>query len=141
VLSVNVVAAAMLAQRVAPGMASRGFGRVVNIASDTFDRPPAAGMVPYITSKGAVIGLTRILALELGPSGITVNAISPGLTQTAGARTGQPDELFERVRDQQAIKRTLEPSDYSGILELLVSEQGAAITGQTIRVDAGLVMT
>jgi NAD(P)-dependent dehydrogenase (short-subunit alcohol dehydrogenase family) len=140
VLSVNVVATAVLAQRVAPGMARRGFGRIVNIASDTFDRPPGPGLVAYIASKGGVIGLTRILALELGPSGITVNAISPGLTLTTGARAGQPGEHFERVRGQQAIKRALVPSDYDGILGLLVSEQGEAITGQTIRVDAGLVM-
>ncbi len=140
VLSVNVVAAAMLARRVAPGMARRHFGRIVNIASDTFDRPPGPGMTAYITSKGGLIGLTRSLAVELGPSGITVNAISPGLTDTAGARAGQPDELFERVRDAQAIRRNLQPADYAGILNLLVSEQGAAITGQTIRVDGGVVM-
>jgi NAD(P)-dependent dehydrogenase (short-subunit alcohol dehydrogenase family) len=140
VLSVNVVAAAMLARRVAPAMATRGFGRIVNIASDTFDRPPGPAMVAYITSKGGLIGLTRSLAVELGPSGITVNAISPGLTRTAGARAGQPEEHFERVREQQAIKRTLQPADYAGILALLVSEQGQAITGQTIRADAGVVM-
>ncbi len=140
VLSVNVVAAAMLARRVAPGMARRHFGRIVNVASNTFDRPPGPAMSAYIASKGGLIGLTRSLAVELGPSGITVNAISPGLTHTAGARAGQPDELFERVREQQALRRTLQPADYSGILGLLVSEQGGAVTGQTIRVDGGVVM-
>src|SRR5579875_2146181 len=95
VLAVNVVAAALLAQRVAPGMARAGFGRIVSIASDTFDRPPAPGMAAYVASKGGLIGLTRALAHELGPQGITVNAIAPGLTLTPGAAAGQPNELFE----------------------------------------------
>jgi NAD(P)-dependent dehydrogenase (short-subunit alcohol dehydrogenase family) len=140
VLSVNVVAAAMLARRVAPAMGDRGFGRIVNIASDTFDRPPAPGYVSYITAKGALVGLTRTLAFELGSSGITVNAISPGLTRTTSVSSLVPEEHFEGVAAAQAIKRSLEPSDYEGILGLLVSPEGEAITGQVIRVDAGLVM-
>jgi 3-oxoacyl-[acyl-carrier protein] reductase/(S)-1-phenylethanol dehydrogenase len=140
VLAVNVVAAAMLSRHVVPGMAERGFGRIVNVASDTLDRPPGAGFVPYVTAKGALIGLTRALAVELGPMGITVNAISPGLTSTPAVRAQQPDAAFQQVVGAQAIKRTLEPSDYEGILALLVSPAGEAITGQNIRADAGLVM-
>jgi NAD(P)-dependent dehydrogenase (short-subunit alcohol dehydrogenase family) len=141
VLAVNVVAPAVLAQRVAPGMARRGFGRIVNIASDTFDRPPAPGFVPYVTAKGALIGLTRALAVELGPSGITVNAISPGLTATPSSRSKVPDAVFQKVEDAQALRRPLVPGDYEGPLALLVSPGGGAITGQNIRVDAGLVMS
>jgi NAD(P)-dependent dehydrogenase (short-subunit alcohol dehydrogenase family) len=140
VLSVNVVAAAMLAQRVAPGMAERGFGRIVNIASDTFDRPPAPGFVPYVTAKGALIGLTRTLAVELGPSGITANVISPGLTLTPGSRSVVPEEAYAHVVGGQCIKRSLVPTDYAGLLALLVSPEGEAITGQNIRANAGLVM-
>jgi 3-oxoacyl-[acyl-carrier protein] reductase/(S)-1-phenylethanol dehydrogenase len=139
VLAVNVEAAVSLCRRVAPGMAERGWGRIVNVASDTFDRPPGPGLLAYITSKGAVIGLTRALAVELGPAGITVNAISPGLTRTGAAAAGQPQELFDAVRAGQAIKRTLQPADYAGVLLFLVSDQGAVITGQTISADAGLV--
>jgi NAD(P)-dependent dehydrogenase (short-subunit alcohol dehydrogenase family) len=139
VLAVNVEAAVSLCRRVAPGMAERGWGRIVNIASDTFDRPPGPGLLSYITSKGAVIGLTRALAVELGPSGITVNAISPGLTRTRTAAAGQPQELFDAVRAGQAIKRTLQAGDYAGLLAFLVSDQGGVITGQTISADAGLV--
>jgi NAD(P)-dependent dehydrogenase (short-subunit alcohol dehydrogenase family) len=139
VLAVNVEAAVSLCRRVAPGMAERGWGRIVNIASDTFDRPPGPGLLSYITSKGAVIGLTRALAVELGPSGITVNAISPGLTRTGKAAADQPQELFDAVRAGQAIKRTLVPEDYAGVLMFLVSDQGGVITGQTISADAGLV--
>lgn len=139
VLAVNVEAVVALCRRVVPGMAQRGWGRIVNIASDTVDRPPGPGLLPYITSKGAVIGLTRALAVELGPSGITVNAISPGLTRTGSASSDQPQELFDAVRAGQAIKRTLEPADYAGVLAFLVSDQAGVITGQTISADAGLV--
>jgi 3-oxoacyl-[acyl-carrier protein] reductase/(S)-1-phenylethanol dehydrogenase len=140
VLAVNVEAAFTLCRRVAPGMAQRGWGRIVNIASDTLDRPPGPGLAAYITSKGAVVGLTRALAVELGPAGITVNAISPGLTDTGSASADQPPELFAAVREGQAIKRTLVPDDYAGILEFLVSDRAAVITGQTISADAGLVL-
>jgi 3-oxoacyl-[acyl-carrier protein] reductase/(S)-1-phenylethanol dehydrogenase len=140
VLAVNVEAAFMLCRRLAAGMVQRGWGRVVNIASDTFDRPPGAGLAAYITSKGAVIGLTRALAVELGPAGITVNAISPGLTRTGTAAADQPEERFEAVRDAQAIRRTLVPADYAGLLAFLVSDRAAVITGQTISADAGLVL-
>jgi NAD(P)-dependent dehydrogenase (short-subunit alcohol dehydrogenase family) len=139
VLAVNVEAAVALCRRVAPAMAQRGWGRIVNVASDTFDRPPGPGLLAYITSKGALIGLTRALAVELGPAGVTVNAISPGLTRTGAAAADQPPELFDAVRDAQAIKRTLQPADYAGVLAFLVSDQAGVITGQTISADAGLV--
>lgn len=140
VLAVNVEAAFLLCRRLAAGMVQRGWGRVVNIASDTFDRPPGPGLAAYITSKGAVIGLTRALAVELGPAGVTVNAISPGLTRTGTAGADQPQELFTAVRDAQAIRRTLVPDDYAGLLSFLVSDRAGVITGQTISADAGLVL-
>jgi NAD(P)-dependent dehydrogenase (short-subunit alcohol dehydrogenase family) len=140
VLAVNVEASIALCRRLVPAMARRRWGRIVNVASDTFDRPPGPGLLAYITSKGAVVGMTRALAVELGPQGITVNAISPGLTRTSGAAAGQSQALFDAVREGQAVKRTLVPEDYAGILAFLVSAQAAVITGQTISADAGLVL-
>lgn len=140
VLAVNVEAAFLLCRRLANGMVHAGWGRIVNIASDTFNRPPGPRLVAYITSMGAIIGLTRALAVELGPAGITVNAIAPGLTRTGTAAADQSEELFAAVRNGQAVKRTLRPDDYGGLLAFLVSEQAAVITGQTISVDAGLVL-
>jgi NAD(P)-dependent dehydrogenase (short-subunit alcohol dehydrogenase family) len=139
VLAVNVEAVVALCRRVVSGMERRGWGRIVNIASDTFDRPPGPGLLAYITSKGALIGLTRALAVELGAAGITVNAIAPGLTRTGAASADQPQELFDAVRAGQAVKRTLVPADYAGLLAFLVSDQAGVITGQTISADAGLV--
>lgn len=140
VLAINVEAAVHLCRRVAPGMAAAGWGRIVTVTSDTFDRPPGPGLVAYITSKGALVGLTRALAVELGPVGITVNAIAPGLTLTGAAGADQPPELFAAVREAQAIKRTLQPDDYAGTLAFLVSDGAQVITGQTITADAGLVL-
>ncbi len=139
VLAVNVVAPWQLCRRFAPAMAAAGWGRVINIASDTFDRPPAPGLTPYITSKGAMVGMTRALARELGPAGVTVNAISPGLTRTGLAGAEQPQALFDAVRAAQALDRTLVPEDYAGLVTFLASEGSAIVTGQTIRADAGLV--
>ena len=140
VLAVNVTAPLLLCRLLAPAMAEHAWGRIINIASDTVDRPPGPGMVPYITSKAAVIGFTRALAVELGPAGITVNAISPGLTDTGAASADQPPELFAAVREAQAIRRTLVPDDYAGLVRFLASDEAAVITGQTISADAGLVL-
>jgi NAD(P)-dependent dehydrogenase (short-subunit alcohol dehydrogenase family) len=136
IMTVNVDAPFLLAQAFSNGMIDRGWGRIVNLASSTVWGPPP-GMTAYASSKMAVIGLTRALAAELGPHGITVNAISPGLTRHPGSAANLPAEAFEGVRLRQFIPRTETPDDLTGALAFLASEDSRFITGQVLNVDGG----
>ena len=139
VQAVNVEAAFLLCTAFVPGMAERGFGRVINGASNPVWKPPGAGFVAYIASKGAIVGFTRAMAVELGGSGVTVNAIAPGLTRSPGAEEGTTAEHFEEVRRAQAVNRSVLPADLAGAVAFLASDEAAMITGQTLRIDGGLV--
>lgn len=136
VMTVNIDAVFLLAQEFSVGMTERGWGRVVNIASSTVWGPPA-GMTAYACSKMGVIGLTRALAAELGKCGVTVNAISPGLTRHPGSEANLPIEAFESVRARQFIPRTDVPEDLDGVLAFLVSDDARFVTGQVLNVDGG----
>ncbi len=140
VQTVNVESALWLAQAFTPGMAQRGFGRIVFIASDTFWEPPAPEYLPYIASKGALIGVMRSLARALGPDGISVTAVAPGLTYTPAARALHPEEEFDMPVERQALKRRLVPGDTAAAVAFLASDGGAAMTGQVLAADGGLVL-
>ncbi len=140
VQAVNVESAVWLAQALSPGMAERGWGRIVLIVSDTVWEPPAADLLPYVASKAALIGVARSLARALGPSGITVNCVAPGLTRTPAAAAGMPEEAFADVRRRRALSRDLVPDDVAGVVAFLASDAAAAITGQTLCADGGLVL-
>lgn len=140
VLAVNVESALWLAQELTPGMAERGFGRLVFVVSDTVWDPPAPELLSYIASKAALIGVARSLARALGSRGITVNCVAPGLTRTPAAEAGMPAEAFASVRARQAVPRTLVPADVAGVIAFLCGEAAAAITGQTLCADGGLVL-
>ena len=136
---VNVEAPLLLCSRLLPAMAAHGGGRVINIVSNTVWAPPASGMIAYITTKGALLGMTRALAVEWGQRNITVNAVAPGLTRTPATDADMPELAFAEVRSQQALDRELNPADIAGAVAYLASDAAAAVTGQAIRVDAGLV--
>jgi NAD(P)-dependent dehydrogenase (short-subunit alcohol dehydrogenase family) len=140
VQAVNVESILWLCQELTPGMVQRGSGRVVMIVSDTVWRPPAPQLLPYVASKAALIGIARSLAAALGPNGVTVNCVAPGLTSTPAARAGMPPEVFDDVRARQALPRTLEPADVAGAVAFLASDAAAAITGQTLNANGGLTM-
>ncbi|WP_445151272.1 SDR family NAD(P)-dependent oxidoreductase [Baekduia sp. Peel2402] len=139
VFAVNVEAGLLLAHAFAPGMAERGFGRIVFVVSDTVYAPPAPDLLPYVASKAALVGITRTLAHELGPDGIAVTAVAPGLTDTPAARAGMPAAAFEGVRHRQALPRTLVPDDVAATVAFLATDGAAALTGQTLVPDGGLM--
>jgi NAD(P)-dependent dehydrogenase (short-subunit alcohol dehydrogenase family) len=128
-----------------PGMKQRRWGRIVNMASSTLGSV-VTGFVHYMSSKAGCVGFTRALASELGPYGITVNAISPGLTRSPGTLARKPrpgmadmEAEFNHAASMQAIKRVEVPEDLVGTVSYLTSDDAAFITGQTLNVDGGRV--
>ncbi len=139
--AVNVTAPMLLAQALGRGMAERGRGRIVNVVSVTVRLGGPSGPA-YVSSKAALIGLTRSLAQAWGPAGITVNALSPGAIRTEGevelAGRDDPD-LHAPIIARQAVPRQLVPDDLVAAVRYLVSDGASAMTGQVLEVGGGLV--
>ncbi len=110
--------------------------RIINVASRTFFSAPP-GQMGYIASKGAVIGMTRVLARELGEEGITVNAVMPGQVATPGTMQFTSEEVFNRTMQAQAIKQRGQPEDLANLVAFIASDDARLITGQSIIVDGG----
>jgi 3-oxoacyl-[acyl-carrier protein] reductase len=137
VLAVNVSGAFLCARALVPGMAEAGGGKVVNISSSTvfMGRP---NYLHYVTSKAALIGFTRALAAEIGPHGVTVNAIAPGSTETEIERATISRADRERLAATSALRRVQVPDDLLGALLFLTSSDSDFVTGQTLVVDGGI---
>ncbi|MFN8455719.1 MAG: glucose 1-dehydrogenase [Anaerolineae bacterium] len=137
VMAVNVKGVFLCCRAVWPSMRARGGGKIINISSGTIFN--GTGNLPdYVTSKAAVIGLTRALARDLGDFGITVNTIAPGVTDS-GAANAVP-EVLDRKAAAGCIKRREAPQDVEGTVVFLASADSDFITGQTLVVDGGRVM-
>jgi 2-hydroxycyclohexanecarboxyl-CoA dehydrogenase len=125
------------------GMAARGFGRVVNIASDA-GRVGSSGEAVYSACKGGIIAFAKTLARELVGKGVIVNTICPGPTDTAILRSflDGPDgtRIAEGLKRAIPMRRLGVPEDYPGLVAFLLSDDAAYITGQTISVSGGLTM-
>lgn len=138
---INVDSGIVCVQSALPHMKRKGWGRIVNISSITFSGG-WENLTPYVQSKGALIALARSWAREFGKYGITANAVSPGAFPTDAEKIHADPEAYARfVIDHQAIKRRGEPRDMAGVLMFLVSDASGFVTGQTINVDGGWVMT
>ena len=137
VMRVNVTGCYLNARAVLPSMRRAGWGRIINTTSSSV----ALGVknyLHYVTSKSALIGMTNSMARELGPDGITVNAVQPGATFTEIPRETSTGGGKARLVASQCIPRGEVPMDLVGLASFLSTEAAAFITGQTIACDGGL---
>jgi NAD(P)-dependent dehydrogenase (short-subunit alcohol dehydrogenase family) len=138
VMDVNVLSMFLTTRAVVPHMREQGGGRIVNISSGT----PFRGvpfLLHYVTSKGAIVALTRALAKELGRDDVLVNCVAPGFTMSDGVR--EHPEVIEALREVSVSSRTLqrdqEPEDVVGAVVFLCGPGATFVTGQTIVIDGG----
>ena len=137
----NVKGVLYCCEAVAPGMIERGWGRIVNLSSNAAIGTALPGTTLYAATKGAVLTLTKRLAFELSPSGITVNAVLPGFTKTDMVLAGKTEEeaarLIEAVSNRSLVGRVGEPADIASLVGYACSEASAFMTGQFLLADGG----
>jgi NAD(P)-dependent dehydrogenase (short-subunit alcohol dehydrogenase family) len=137
VMTVNVKGTWLCTKAVFPYMKQQGKGKIINLSSETFFTG-SHGFVHYVASKGAVVGLTRSLAGELGPYNINVNALAPGFTDTEASRTIADVTKYDLSRIP--LKRLEQPQDIIGAVLFFASDESDFVTGQTLLVNGGKAM-
>ncbi len=134
-----VKAAYTVSRAMLPLLQRRSGGAIVNLASDLVTRP-SIPYHDYTTAKAALVGFSRNLAAELGPLGIRVNCVAPGLVYPTQASATTPEEVREMLIAQTPLRRIATPEDVAGPVLFLASDWGRFVTGQVLHVDGGLVM-
>lgn len=141
VMDVNAKGTFLVVQAVLPIMKRQRGGRIVNIAS-IGGKHGAPGQAHYSASKAAMMGFTRVLAQEVGPLGITANCVCPGIILTDMGRVNLDDpEIRQAWQDKTAMRRIGDPEDVVGPVAFFASEDSAFVTGQTLNVDGGIVLS
>jgi NAD(P)-dependent dehydrogenase (short-subunit alcohol dehydrogenase family) len=139
-VEINLKSAFRLTQLVAPGMCERGAGSIINISSVSGVRPQFEGLL-YSMTKAALIMMTQSYALELGPKGVRINCIAPGLIQTVLSEYYWKDEGRREKRiEGQPIRHLGQPMEIAEVAVLLASERSSFMTGQTLVVDGGRLL-
>ncbi len=138
VLAVNLTGVFRCTQAVVPAMIAQGYGRIVS-ASSVVGLYGNFGQSNYVATKAAVIGMTKVWARELGPRGITANAVAPGFIGTAMVRA-MPDAVLARMAEQTPVRRLGEAGDIARAYLFLASEGSGFINGAVLSVDGGLVV-
>jgi 3-oxoacyl-[acyl-carrier protein] reductase len=122
-------------QAVIPGMTEKKYGKII-LVSSSLSREPGYGFAAHCAAKAAMDSLARAMALELGPAGIYVNVVGPGLTRT-DATAGLPPEVFTHTAEHTPLLRVAEPEDIASVIMFLASEMSDYLTGQYIPVNGG----
>lgn len=136
-LDVQLKGAFLMVKACVPDMARRKWGRIVNIGSQVIDGAPSPGWTSYAVGKASVAMLSRYLAAELGPQGVTVNSVSPGMTETS-LIGDVPEKAQLLVARQTPLRRLATPEDVAGAVAYLVGDDAAFVTGHSLRVNGGM---
>jgi NAD(P)-dependent dehydrogenase (short-subunit alcohol dehydrogenase family) len=136
-MTVNVKGAFLATRAVFPYMQKQGFGKIINLASEVFFTG-SHGFAHYVASKGGIIGLTRALAVELGPHNICINCIAPGFTDTEASRNLADVNKYDTSKTP--LRRLEKPEDLTGAALFLASPESDFMTGQTLLISGGRAM-